>query len=360
MYSFLDGIYRRVRIALSPVGAAFVFGLVLFGLAALHLRPATFTSSLGVEYAALASNPFAADAPGVGYRILTPLLSYLLGLRGDLIIVTNLILCALFLMLVVAYFSRGDRPADGLTAGLVFAFSLVVGTTMYFGGYCDILTYILVFLMWKYRTHRLRFYLLLFLATMNHESVLFLVPMFAWLALRDFGDRKRWALDHLLGLGLVLGVMFGVRTLLSDNIADGLEASRYMEPLKHDPFFWFRQSSPNQLAGLLSVFKLSWLFVFVAGGMMWHMGRRFEVVAIALALFAGFGQLFVAYDASRLFTLSFPAMLIALEFLFANDPDKNRQWMGYVLLLTAIVPTYFTAAEHIILLKSAVTLWLAG
>ena len=85
---------------------ALLVALLLMILAAIYVRPALETVVLGNAYAELASDPFSENPNVVGFRILTPLISYVLGLRGQLIIVTNLLFAFAFLAAVYLYFRK--------------------------------------------------------------------------------------------------------------------------------------------------------------------------------------------------------------------------------------------------------------
>ncbi|MFZ1682963.1 MAG: hypothetical protein WAU88_02425, partial [Candidatus Zixiibacteriota bacterium] len=151
-YDWLDTRITALEVKYGPRGLAAILSGLLMLAAAIYCRPALTTSSLGSKYALLAQNPFATDPNPVAYRVLTPLLSYCLDLRGELIIVTNLIIATLFVYLIYRYFRQtSPRPGDALIAAAVIASSLVTLSTLYYGGYCDSMTYLIIFLMWRAR-----------------------------------------------------------------------------------------------------------------------------------------------------------------------------------------------------------------
>lgn len=324
--------------------------------AAIYVRPAIRCGALGAMYARMATAPFAADPENlVAFRVLTPLLSYLVGLRGDLIIITNLTMAAALLACVYVWFRRhSPQPGDALLATIVIAFSLVTLTTIYHGGYTDSTTYLLVFCMWWLRRRRVLFYALLFVALLNHESVAVLIPWFVFLSYTESPSRRRWLADTVVGLGIVFAAFAGYRAWMLSRMEIQFTTGHYLRPLLEDPLHWFRRSSPYQLLGLFTVFKLAWIFPIIA--IVSH-GRRREwhaIVSMVLILGGAFMMLFVAYDSSRMFTLAFPVMILALKHIVVVNPFGARRWMSAVIVLNLLVPPWFTAADKVEIMHSTV------
>ncbi len=140
-------------------------------LAALYCLPSISTHHLGVHYRDLANNPFLFDSKNpASFRILTPFISYICGLRGEGIIITNILISIIMIGVIYRYFrSISKFPSDGLFAAFLITFSMVILSTLHNGGYCDILTYLIIFLMWRYQKKRPLFYLLFFLGLLNRE-----------------------------------------------------------------------------------------------------------------------------------------------------------------------------------------------
>ena len=86
--------------------------LMLMALAAIYVRPATEPHSMGWLYAILANDPFDLSSKNpVAYRILAPAISYLAGLKGNLILITNLVFAGGLLAAVWFYFRQHQyRP----------------------------------------------------------------------------------------------------------------------------------------------------------------------------------------------------------------------------------------------------------
>jgi len=179
----------------------------------------------------------------VGFRILTPLISWAVGLRGDLLLVTNLIFAAVLLGMSYRYFAtRCAHPGDALFAALTLAYSLVTLTTVHYGGYTDSLTYVLLLAMWWGRHHRVLFHLCFLLGLLNRESVAFLVPWFAYLTLREVRPWWRAALDLTVGFGAAFGLYALFRAWISQGQQIKYTTGFYLAPLAADPLHWVRKS----------------------------------------------------------------------------------------------------------------------
>lgn len=351
-YSWLDSCIERLEHRFGPRTWAMILAAILMIAAAIYSRPAIHTSALGTAYAQLASNPFGTAPNPVGYRILTPLISYCIGLRGELIIVTNLLFAGLFIFLIYRYFRKvSPRPGDAFLAAATITFSLVTLTTLYYGGYCDSLTYLIIFLMWRTRKRAVLFYLLLFLGLVNRESIAFLIPWFAFLTYQEATSNRRWMIESVIGLSLSLGLYLVFRESMMAGRTVMYSSDFYLKPMLSDPLIWIRRSVLNWPIGLFSVFKLMWAAVVVAAVALWQEGRRREVSSFILLLLCAGTQLAVAYDTSRLLTMGFMVMILSLDYLFKENAGGFRKWAGWVLLGSLAVPPLYTTSEHIIVMQ---------
>jgi len=352
----LDSIARGGVARLGPPLATACWAVLLLVAAALYVRPATHTSAMGAQYAELSRHPWSVFQPGgavdpmtvnVRHRLLTPAISYFLGLRGEWIIVTNLLLTTLLLGCFTVWFHRsGVRPGDTLFATAVLALSLVVLTPVWAGGYCDALTYLAIFLMYWARSRPLIVYALFLGGMLNHESIAFLTPWF-WLVTRDgYPSRRAWLAGSVAGTVLVFGLYAGYRALLVVNHEAGA-MSAYVAPLRADPWYWLRRSAPYQPLGFFTVFKLLWVIPCAVVVVAWKRERR-TAWTIVLPVLCAALQFLIAYDSSRLFTLGFMSMVISLVYAFREDPVGFRRWAVPLFLVNLMVPQAFTAAKRVV------------
>lgn len=317
--------------------------------AAVYVRPAVKTIALGVLYGRMAEDPFTViDGNYVAFRILTPLLSYLLGFRGQLIILTNLLTATALIYLVYIYFrARAPRPGDALYAAAVMAFSLVTLTTVYYGGYTDSLTYLLLFLMWWLREKPVAFYLLFMLGMLNRECMLFLMPWFVFLRWECRKNLGFTLVEAMVGFCLALAPYYLVRHWIGSQGEVPFRAMYYLQPLLDDPFHWLRQSYSNWGLGLFTTLKLFWIVPLLAVIGLWRARERRQVVSMLLLIGCVFSQLIIAYDSSRMLTLAFPVVLIGLTYLLRTNAYDFRRWAGFLLLANFLVPQLYTAASTI-------------
>ena len=334
-------------------GTALLVAFLLLILAAIYVRPALETVVLGNAYAELASDPFSENPNVVGFRILTPLISYVLGLRGQLIIVTNLLFAFAFLAAVYLYFRKElSNPTKALFGTSVFAFSLVTLTTICYGGYCDSATYLIILGMWILRSNSMAFYVLLFLGLLNRESILFLLPWFIFLGVSEADSKVRTVAKMLLGYGLVFVLYYLFRTWVSSFRPVTFDFEYYFEPLLENPLAYFNKSYGHQGLGYFTVFKAMWIFVFAAVLSFWNKRMIRPMIEICLILFFAWTQMFIAWDSSRMLTLAFPVMLISLLHLFKNNPYNFRNWGYLVLFFNLIIPQMYTSAHVIEFMRS--------
>lgn len=345
-YEKLDSMVIRMENKFGRNLWAAIVAFVSMAGAALYVRPAVKCVVHGMYYAELARNPFAfsPDNP-VSFRILTPLISWMIGLRGEYIIITNLIIAAWLIALVYIYFRHhAPRPADALIAAAVVTFSLVTLTTIYYGGYCDSATYLLIFLMYWLRKNRIVFYLLFFLALLNRESAVFLIPWFAFLSYHELSDRKTRLLDLLVGFGITLVLYILIRRWVGPHGENLFTIEYYIKPMLEHPDYWLRRAYVNLGLGFFSVYKILWLFAVAAVISLWRLGDKSQVWSIMILLGCTWAQMIFAYDSSRMMTMGFMIMIVSLIHLFREDPYHFRRWAGPLLIVNLFVPQLYTAA----------------
>jgi hypothetical protein len=144
----------------------------------------------------------------------------------------------------------------------------------------------------------------------------------------------------------VFGLYAGYRALLVANHAAGAMGA-YAAQLRTDPFYWLRRSTPYQLLGFFTVFKLLWSIPCAAVAAAWRREPR-TAWSIVLPVLCAALQFLVAYDSSRLFTLAFMSMVISLVYAFREDPVGFRRWAVPLFLVNLMVPQAFTAAKRVV------------
>jgi hypothetical protein len=267
--------------------------------------------------------------------------------------VTNLIIAATLIGLIYGYFrKRSPHPGDALFAAAILTFSSVILVTIGYSGFCDILSYLAIFSMWRWRRNIWLFTLFFAVGLFNHENILFLVPWLIALRLLKAESRTRNLMVTLLGLGIVIVLYVLFRNWVASHQEVGLSFSYYMQPLVNDPFYWMRRSVQHYWLGLFTVFKVFWIIPFTACYLMWKEGRRHESVLMIMPVFLASCQLVIAYDSTRVFTLGFMTMVLALEYLFDIDKGRFREWLPGLLAINLFVPQLYTASDVIQIMRS--------
>lgn len=324
-------------------------------LACIYIRPAIHTAALGDNYAELSINPFSPEPNPVGYRILTPLISFALGLRGQLIIITNLIITTLFLIISYIYFRKHSFEAgDAVFGTAVFALSLVTLTTIYYGGYCDSLTYLIVLLMYWFRKRVPILCILFFFGLLNRESIIVLVPWIGYLVCIESDNKPKKLVIPACGLAVVGLGYWGYREWINSIRAVPFDLNYYFGPLKDDPLAMFKVSISHQGVGLFSVFKASWFFVFTASLYLWSKRNFSQLFSIVFLIFLCWLQMFIARDSSRMLTLAFPAMIIALSHLRESNYLSFKSWGWYLLFFNLLIPQVYTYREVVNIMHSTI------
>lgn len=350
----LDRVVLRGEASLGRLPFAALVALGLLGLAALCVRPGTEPVELGRLYVALALDPFDFERPSpVGFRLLTPMLSYAIGLRGAAIMWTNLGLSALLLGIVfVGFRRRAPQPGDALLAAATLAFSLVTLSTVFSPSYCDPATYLAVLGMWWLRERRVAFFSIFLLGLLNRESIAFLVPWFAFVELAASQRRGRDAAIQAFGYGLAFAAYFAFRGWVAAQAEVAFDLAYYLAPLRDDPLHYLRMTAGRQTIGFFSVFGVLWAIPAAALWSMWRRGDRRAVASLVVLGVVTWAQLGFAYDTSRLLTLGFVGMIVALEDLSERDPVRFRDWVPWLLVLQFVSPHLRTAQQRVWTMES--------
>ena len=168
---------RKMELQIGLYPTAFLLNVALLGIAAIYVTPAFRTINLGAFYEILSINPFNFQASNpVQLRILTPLLAYLLFLRGPFFILLPLFIGMLFLTFIyIHYRKQSFTPIESLGMASLMAFSTPILFTLHFQGYTDTTSYLLLFLCLVFIKNPI-WPLFFALAVLNHYSNIFAAP----------------------------------------------------------------------------------------------------------------------------------------------------------------------------------------
>jgi hypothetical protein len=335
----------KIRARLGRVGFCLALAVFMLGIALLYVRLDTSCRYLGGWYALMAENPFDfAASSDVAFRRLTPTISYLVGLTGRNIIVTNLIIAGSLLFAVGMFFtSAAYKLSDAFFAVCAIALSLVTLTTIHCGGYTDSTTYLLIFCMWMGRRRWWVFYPLFFLALLNREAVLFLLPWILWTRKDHARSIPLWLLDVAIGTAVVLIAYYCFREFISSHGEVKYSMKWYLGGLLDDPFRVYRQTLYYHGLATFSVFKLLWAIPILATVACLRKRNWNLLFGFVLIFVGSYLQLFIASDTSRLMTLSFMLLPLSFVYLLTGNQFEIRRWIGWLVLANLAVPTLYTA-----------------
>ena len=351
--SYIEKKEHRLGIKKWAVLLTGILMLALF----FYVRPASHCAFMGKHYAQLALDPFAfyADNP-VPHRVLTSLISYLIGLRGQLVIITNLFFASSLIWCVYIYFrTKLDRPADAFFASVIIAFSLVSLNTVYYGGYNDSLSYLLIFLIWLARNRKLLFFSLFFLGLLNRESIVFLIPWFLMMSFENKQINFTRILVLAIGFAASLTLYYLYIRWTMTGHGNVYSPSQYLGSFLEHPLEILRIQLPNLGLAFFSVFKLMWIIPLSAILLMWKNKEKHHIVSMVMLIVCSALQLFFAWDTTRLLTLSFMIMPISLLYLFGCRQSQIRSWLIPIFILNLLVPNINVAAVKIDVLHSLIS-----
>ena len=332
---WLDALIARRGIRL---GSAIIAALLL-AIAMVYVRPSFFIWPLELvgtytwTTIDIARDPFGYDwhSSPRGYRILVPLLSYLVGLRGELVTITNALIVYVF---IFALFYRYLRDSGSALLAFAVASTLTFTAPVLYNIYdlaaVDTARALLMMLMIWCVHKRILFWLLFLAALFTHEGTIPFLPFFLllrWPLRRNLVD---FAADVVLGAACI-GVM------LPFYAETGVGVSSYLEVILSSPSVflestlrWIREWAWAGYDGFFSGLKLMYL-VLLGGLIICIMARDYYRILLLLAPVGGvFAMLLIGSDVTRYAMFCFLSLLLAIDYLRERYGDRP---VAQVLLL---------------------------
>jgi hypothetical protein len=342
-------------------GTSLLVAFLLMLAAMLYVRPALFPSYHGIFYAQLAEHPFQATNPNA-HRLLTPLVAYLLGLRGERIIILNLLI-ALVLLAVVYHHTRRElyNPCLSFMVTAMLALTMPTLFTIYYGGYTDSTSYLLILLMLICVGRPTLFWLLFLLGLLNRESAIFLLPFFALWHWRSLAAPKTFRRSILIGPAATLALYVLFRAVINSQAAVLHSGAFYFQPLLKDPLYWLRQVAGAYPLGFYSAFKLFWVLP-VAAFVLALRGRSYLMAALVVApVLLAAAQSFIAVDTSRMLAMAFPSLLMSVIVLRKKMSERRlATFMLLIALFNFALPQVYVTSNDVTLMYSSASLLFGG
>jgi hypothetical protein len=338
---------KRIGAPLTGTLVSFVL-MILGGLyASENILPLNF----GQVYAALSENPFDFRNPSsLHFRIFSPVLGYILLLRGNLFPILTHGASLIFLTTIYVHLRRRSfKAVDALGFTFMMAFSINVLNEIHFPGTTDPVSYLLI--LWTILNLRkpVVWGVCFALALANHEANLFALPWLLLMVLMENSRTKeRIAAIFTLALACIPGIM--LRIALSKAINSSLPFSADFYFSKSNLLMNMREILPTLWLGIFSAYKLAWFFPLAAIMIHIHSGEKGRAFVLTAIVICAMAQVFFAKDITRLMGLAFPAVLLGAQSVRAKwGEDAFRIRMWGLLLLNLLVPQATAWGNQIII-----------
>lgn len=336
--------FLRLESRIGRAAASLLIAAALLLIAAFACTPRSVLEYHGLGFSRLSEAPLDFSRPAaLRYRILSPLIGYLLFFRGALFQYFMLMVTGGFLAFVYhAFRKREYSPAESFGITAMMTFSTLVFYQFYFPGYTDPATYLLLAVFVFSRRRLLTDLLLVALLLFNHESTLVLFPFL--LLLRMDGDPSLESFLRSCGF-LILAVLpyLLYRSYVSAHAPVDFSVDYYFD---ENNLNWTRQQLSGKIPfGIFQAFRLFWILPIMALVINAYK-KNFGEFLLMIALFLGVSaQFYVAYDVSRLAGLAFPLVLSGAvrvrEFI---GKDKFVVALFILILLNFFVPAWCIGA----------------
>lgn len=350
-----NALLARLERRCGPRGAAAVLALALLAGGALYAGLSFVPYNFGVNYAHVSENPFDFAHPDpVQFRLLGPLLGYLLHLRGNAFpLLTHGASALLLAILYLACRRRRWEPIEALGLTALLAFSYPVLNELHGAGRIDPLSYLFVLGAMLTVRRPVAYWACLSLALLTHESNAFALPGLLALRMRWPATKRDWA-AHAAATALALLPWAAARIALDAAI---------QSPVPYSLGFYLRADnlhanvaslSHTLYVGAFGAFKLGWLLPLLAIGI--HGTQpdgRPRALLLLLMIAAPAAQCLIAEDVTRMWSLAFPAILLAAADLRAAWGGPNLSRLLWLLVfLNLLIPTIGVAGSHMAIYHS--------
>lgn len=323
-----------------------VVAVILLGFAAIYVTPALAPMQLGRGYASLSINPFDfSEQNNLRFRILTPLLAYLVGLRGSLYLIFPMIIALFFLSAIYYFLRQKHNSFESVLITMLVCFSSPILFLLHFQGYVDVTSYLLIYLIIIFIKNNAIRTLLLVLLLFNHESNLFIIPGLLFLYYINSTNRIKAIAYGGMSILLAIIPFYYYRKFITG-----------ISPVEYNFDMYYSQISQNINSitshigiGCFYSFKLFWLIPLIAIYYYWKEKNWQQLILFFLIIFGSLGQLIIASDTSRLMGLAFPAILfgaVKLKEQWGKEVFLRRTF--YLILFNFLIPQFYVGQSVMI------------
>lgn len=333
---------------------ACVIGLFFLGLSMLFCTPSFEPMYHGKVYSELSNNPFDWDAnSSLQYRILAPLIGFMLQLRGTSFLYLPLLFLWFWLSTVYFVFRKKRvTPTISIIMTSLLALSCTLFIPLISPGYTDSVSYFFLFIAFFYfedftlPSNRIKSVVCFILAMFNHESSFFLFPALL-VYHQTLGGTKSVNFRELLHFSgiFILGFIpyIAFRYWVSSNTAVEYSASFYFTDANIKTCLDALRWAP---VGLFFTFKLFWVFPILYTAHLLRTKNFTPLILLASIFVFSMLQLLIAYDVSRMLCLMFPLLLYSA--LGCNTHWGSQKFVMVsigLVFLNLLLPSYFASKD---------------
>jgi hypothetical protein len=344
IFATVDSVFERAEIRFGRLFISIITGIFLLLIAAVlsSVRMETFYHGNG--FTRLSLHPFEMEGENdLRFRILSPLMGYLVFMRGPAFKYFMLIVLGAFFGLVY-FFKRKEayRPSESLGVTLLLVFSTLAFYQLFFPAYTDPTSFLLILLFMMFYRKRIASLILIILMLFNHENTIFLFPFFFLLMMNGNWNGKN--LKAVLFMFIIAFIPYIIyRKLIAAHAEVNFTFSYYFDA---GNMKWTKEHVlPHLAQGVFQSFRLGWIIFLLAFAIDLYEKRLKEILMMSVVIVFVFSQLTIAWDISRLVGFSFPVILISANRLREFFGTKKFLAIIYsVFILNFFIPSYCIGA----------------
>ena len=334
----ISGFLIRLESRFGLLFSSFIIATLMLALAMIYVQPIFTVAFHGIQFSALSENPFDLSTPNpLRYRILTPLIGYLLFLRGDCFFILPLLATWIFPAIIYYRYRRKNFEAiDAFFLTCFISFSCVLLLPLVAPAYTDIVTWLFIFLAFSFAEKTPLSALFFSFALLNHESSFVMLPA---LLLFSYYKNKHAIFKTLLLFFIACIPHLCYRWYVHINAETTYNVSFYLS--KGNIFFTMKKLVIFLPAAFFYCFKLWWIFPVYFTAWAGYQKKYIEFSILLLIITGGLSLVVIGYDYTRMLVIAFPAVLLSYEWMMKQfEAEKFRKFTFLLILLNFLILQY--------------------
>lgn len=334
----ISGFLIRLESRFGLLVSSLIIATLMLAMAMLYVQPIFTVAFHGIQFSALSENPFDLSTPNpLRYRILTPLIGYLLFLRGNYFFILPLFATWIFPAIIYYRYRRKNLEAiDAFFLTCFISFSCVLLLPLVAPGYTDIVTWLFIFLAFSFIEKIPLSALFFSFALLNHESSFVMLPA---LVLYSYKKNKHASFKTLILFLIACIPHLCYRWYVHINAETTYNLSFYLS--KENIFFTMKKLVIFLPAALFYAFKLWWIFPVYFMAWTCYQKKYIECSILLLIIAGGLSLVIIGYDYTRMLVIAFPAVLLSYEWMMRQfEPERFRKFTLLLILLNFLILQY--------------------